>query len=112
LTKLYNLLFTRELARRLAGTGVTANAVHPGVVGTSLLLDGFPPLKLFRRYLRTPEAGARTLVWLAAAPEAAARTGGYFKDERELAPSPVAADDAAARRLWAASEALTGLSGG
>lgn len=108
-TKLANLLFTRELARRLADTGVTANAVHPGVVGTELLLGGFRPLRLLKRVLRTPEDGARVVLRLAAAPGMERVTGRYFRDEGEIRPSAAARDDEAARRLWRVSEELTGL---
>jgi len=108
-TKLANLLFTRELARRTLGSGVTANALHPGVVATELLLNGFPPLRLFRRFLRTPEQGAATAVHLAASPEVEGVTGEYFVDGRIVAPDPAARDDHDARRLWEASAAMTGL---
>ncbi len=107
--KLANLLFTRELARRTAGTGVTANAAHPGVVGTELLFGGWGPLRLFRRFMRTPEEGARVVVRLASAPELSGVTGRYFRDEGEMRPSAAALDDDAARRLWRISEELTGL---
>jgi NAD(P)-dependent dehydrogenase (short-subunit alcohol dehydrogenase family) len=108
-TKLANLLFTRELARRTAGAGVAANAMHPGVVATELLLNGFPPLRLFRRFLRTPEHGARTAVWLASSPEAAELTGKYVIDERPRDPSPAARSGEDARRLWRWSQEMTGL---
>lgn len=108
-TKLANLLFTRELARRTAGAGVTANAMHPGVVATELLMNGFPPIRLVRRFLRTPEQGARTAVYLAASPDVEGVTGKYFKDEVPISPSPAALDGASARRLWEASAAMTGL---
>jgi NAD(P)-dependent dehydrogenase (short-subunit alcohol dehydrogenase family) len=108
-TKLANVLFTRELARRARGTGVTANAMHPGVVATSLLLDSFPPLKLLRRRMRTPEEGARTAVWLAASPEAEGLSGEYVMDQRPVRPSDAALDDEAARRLWDVSAEMTGL---
>ena len=111
-TKLANVLFTRELARREAAHGVTANAMHPGVVATELLLNGFPPLRLVQRFLRTPEEGARTAVWLASSPEVAGVTGKYWIDERPVDPSPAARDDAAARRLWEISEEMTGLAAG
>jgi NAD(P)-dependent dehydrogenase (short-subunit alcohol dehydrogenase family) len=107
--KLANLLFTRELARRTAGTGVTANAVHPGVVGTELLFGGWAPLRLLRRFIRTPEQGARVVVRLASAPELEGVTGRYFRDEREIRPSVAALDDESARRLWRLSAELTGL---
>jgi NAD(P)-dependent dehydrogenase (short-subunit alcohol dehydrogenase family) len=111
-TKLANVLFTRELARREAAHGVTANAMHPGVVATELLLNGFPPLRLVRRFMRTPEEGARTAVWLASAREVAGVTGQYWIDERPVDPSPAARDDEAARRLWEISEEMTGLAAG
>lgn len=108
-TKLANLLFTRELARRAAADGVTANALHPGVVATELLLGGFPPLRLVRRWMRTPEQGAATAVHLATDPSVATVTGEYFIDERPVPPSPAAIDDESARRLWALSEEMVGL---
>jgi NAD(P)-dependent dehydrogenase (short-subunit alcohol dehydrogenase family) len=104
-TKLANILFTRELARR--AEGITAHALHPGVVATEILMGGFPPLRLFRRFLRTHEQGASTPVFLATAPEAAAATGLYWIDERPVDPSPAAQDDGAARRLWEWSEEMT-----
>jgi NAD(P)-dependent dehydrogenase (short-subunit alcohol dehydrogenase family) len=107
-TKLANVLFTRELARRTAGAGVTANALHPGVVATDLLLNGAPPLKLFRRWMRTPEQGAATAVHLATSPEVEGVTGEYFIDERPVALAGAATDDEAARRLWSISERMTG----
>jgi NAD(P)-dependent dehydrogenase (short-subunit alcohol dehydrogenase family) len=108
-SKLANLLFTRELARRTAGTGIVANAAHPGVVGTELLFGGWGPLRLFRRFMRTPEEGARVVVRLASAPELEGVTGRYFRDEGEILPSAAALDDDAARRLWRISEELTGM---
>lgn len=106
-TKLMNLLFTRALATRLAGTGVTANAVHPGVVGTELLFGGLGLLRLFRRWMKTPEEGARTTLHVALHPEGGALTGRYFVDEAPAQPDPAALDDAAAERLWGLSEELT-----
>jgi NAD(P)-dependent dehydrogenase (short-subunit alcohol dehydrogenase family) len=107
-TKLYNLLMTRELARRFPAAELAANAMHPGVVGTSLLFGGFAPLRLFKRWMRTPEQGAATAVYLAADAAVANVTGGYFKDERP-APSSTASQDAdAARRLWEISERMRG----
>ncbi|MFL5382360.1 MAG: SDR family oxidoreductase [Longimicrobiaceae bacterium] len=108
-TKLANILFTRELARRAAPDGVTANALHPGVVATELLLGGFPPLRLARRWLRTPEQGAATAVYLAADPAVAEVTGEYFIDNLPVPPSPAATDDESARRLWQISEEMVGL---
>ncbi|MBB4636727.1 SDR family oxidoreductase [Longimicrobium terrae] len=108
-TKLMNILFTRELARREDVSVLTANALHPGVVGTSLLFGGFAPISLFKRFLRTPEQGAATSIHLASSPAVAKITGGYFKDEKPIQPSAAARDDDASRRLWALSEQLTGL---
>lgn len=108
-TKLANILFTRELARRAAARGVTANALHPGVVATDLLLNGFPPLKLVRRFMRTPEQGAATAVYLASDPSVAEATGGYFIDSAPVSPAPDATNDESARRLWELSERMVGL---
>lgn len=108
-TKLYNVLFTRELARRNPPPALTANAMHPGVVGTSLLLGGWAPLRLFRRWMRTPEQGARTVVYLASSPDVAAVTGEYFQDDRPARLSRAALDDDASRRLWEISARMTGL---
>lgn len=110
-SKLANLLFTRELARRLSGTGVTSNALHPGVVATSLLFNSFRPLKLLRPLLRTPEQAARTTICLAAAPALERLTGLYFIDCEPARPSVAARDDAASRRLWQISAELTGVDG-
>lgn len=107
-TKLANVLFMRELARRTAGTGVTANALHPGLVGTELLFGGLGILRLFRRWMKTPEEGARTAIYLASSPEVEGVTGLYFEDERAVDPAPAALDDEAARRLWAVSEEMVG----
>ncbi len=108
-SKLANVLFTRELARRLAGTGVTANAVHPGVVATEILLGSFPPLRLLKPFMWTPEQGAEPLVHLAADREGEEVSGRYFARHEQMQPAPLARDDEAARRLWELSEKLTGL---
>ena len=112
-SKLANILFTYELARRLAGTSVTANCAHPGGVGTRLgqnngriavLLTG-----LLRPLLRTPEKGAATSVWLASSPAVEGVSGRYFKSCREARSSRLTYDAEVARRLWDVSERLTGL---
>ena len=105
-TKLANILFTRELARR-AGGGIAADALHPGVVATELLMRGFPPIRLFRRFLKTPEQGASTPIFLATSTEAEGVTAKYWIDERPADPAPAALDDDAARRLWEWSEEMT-----
>jgi retinol dehydrogenase 12 len=113
-SKLLNILFTAELARCQAGTGVTANCLHPGFVRTSLgrdvtgVLGAVLPLAL--RFVPGPAAGARTPVYLASSPEVADVTGRYFVNCRQAEPSALAKDTAAAARLWALSEDLTGIS--
>jgi NAD(P)-dependent dehydrogenase (short-subunit alcohol dehydrogenase family) len=114
-SKLLNILFTAELARRLAGTGVTANSLHPGFVRTSLGRDVTgvmgTVLPLILRLRPGPAAGARTPVYLASSPEVAGVTGGYFVNCKPAEPSALAKDARAAARLWALSEDLTGLGG-
>lgn len=114
-TKLANILFTRELARRWAGTGVTANVFHPGFVATRFadesggwLAYGFRIGKLFAL---SPEKGAETLVYLATSPEVAHASGQYFYKCRPATPTRAAQDDAAAQRLWEESARLAGLDG-
>jgi NAD(P)-dependent dehydrogenase (short-subunit alcohol dehydrogenase family) len=113
-SKLANILFTRELSRRLAGTGVTANCFHPGWVATRFGLDnpglGAKLLAVVGPALaRSPEKGADTLVWLAASPAAAGRSGEYFQDRKPARTSGRARDDGLAARLWALSEELCGV---
>jgi retinol dehydrogenase-12 len=111
-SKLCNLLFTRELARRLAGTGVTANVMHPGTVATGFGRNnrgviGFA-LGLMAPFLRTPEKGAETIVYLAVDPALEGISGEYFFDLKPKTPTRAALSDADASKLWALSEALTG----
>lgn len=109
-SKLCNILFTRELARRWAGSGVTTYAVHPGVVATGIWRRLPQPLRwLATLSMLSPEEGARTVLHCATAPELAAASGRYYKHEREALPRPVAEDDDLAARLWTTSEALAGL---
>jgi len=112
-SKLCNILYTRELARRWAGTGVTVNCFHPGFVATRFGDQAGGPLAIAvwiaKRFAISPEKGARTLVYLASSPEVANVSGEYFVKNRLVAPSAAAADDAAARRLWAETARLTGL---
>ena len=109
-SKLANILFTRELARRLAGMGVTANCLHPGVVATRFGSSSGGVVGLLIPFLRpfflSPEKGADTIVYLASSPEVADATGAYFVKRKITAPSVAARNDAAAKRLWEASEAL------
>jgi NAD(P)-dependent dehydrogenase (short-subunit alcohol dehydrogenase family) len=103
-TKLANILFTVELARRLEGTGVTANCFHPGFVKSGFNRNNGALLGLAMAisgpFARTVEKGAETLVWLADAPEVSGMSGTYFVDKREARRSPAARDTEAARRLW------------
>jgi NAD(P)-dependent dehydrogenase (short-subunit alcohol dehydrogenase family) len=113
-SKLANILFTYELSRRLQGTGVTVNCLHPGVIGTKLLADymGVPVGggALARTFGATPEQGAETIIFLATSAEVEGVSGKYFERRRPRRSSPESYDEAAARRLWQLSEQLTGLS--
>ena len=109
-SKLANVLFTRELARRWAGSGVTAYALHPGVVATGIWRRVPGPLRwLITRFMISPEEGARTTIFCATAPELAGISGRYYERQHESTPSAVAQDDALAARLWDESEKLVGL---
>ena len=113
-SKLCNILFTRALARRLEGKGVTVNALHPGFVASRFgdNTDGVFRLGLSfaKRFAAiSEEKGAETPVYLAASPEAAALTGRYFHKCRAITPSPAAQDDAAAESLWQESARIAGL---
>jgi NAD(P)-dependent dehydrogenase (short-subunit alcohol dehydrogenase family) len=111
-SKLANVMFTTELARRLAGTGVTANCLHPGAVATGFgNADDTTGWERFTMMLGRPffisaERGARTIVYLAAAPEVADKTGGYYVRSELHTASKAGRDDQAAKRLWEASEAM------
>jgi NAD(P)-dependent dehydrogenase (short-subunit alcohol dehydrogenase family) len=109
-SKLANVLFTYELARRLKGAGVTANCMHPGVVGTGFFnkIGGLAGkfLRLFAPFMRTPEKGADTVIWLASSPEVEGITGKYFVDRKEQATNPESYNTAIAARLWEVSERM------
>lgn len=111
-SKLANILFTRALAKRLEGRGVTANCLHPGVVRTRFGQDGdiSGALAFFFRLARplflAPAAGARTSIYLASSPEVGQVSGEYFVKSKAARPSDAALDDQAAERLWAESERL------
>jgi NAD(P)-dependent dehydrogenase (short-subunit alcohol dehydrogenase family) len=112
-SKLANVLFTVELARRLAGTGVTANCLHPGVVATNIWSHApwytQPLIAVGKLFMTSAEQGAETIVYLAASPEVQGLTGGYYERNRIVPPSRLAQDEALARRLWERSAALVGL---
>jgi NAD(P)-dependent dehydrogenase (short-subunit alcohol dehydrogenase family) len=109
-SKLMNILFTRELARRLAGKGVTANCLHPGVINTGFAKNRPGVVRLLAKLaaplLGSPEQGARTSIFLASDESVAGGTGLYFQSCREAAPTAAAQDDVAALRLWRESERL------
>lgn len=110
-SKLANILFTRELAARVAERGITVNSLHPGVVASSFLAKpGFwgAISAVARLFMISNEKGARTSVYLASSPEVAQVSGRYFAKSRAKDPSRAATDDVAAKRLWALSEELVG----
>jgi NAD(P)-dependent dehydrogenase (short-subunit alcohol dehydrogenase family) len=114
-SKLANVLFTYELARRLTGSGVTATVLHPGVVRTNFgradqnrtmkALIGFA-----KPFMRNPDQGAETVVYLASSPEVEGISGAYFADRKQRGSSTCSYDPDVAARLWAISEDLVGVS--
>lgn len=106
--KLANLLFTRELNRKVEGRGIVAQAMHPGKVGSNFSSHGEASLKAYMatQNLIMPEQPARTIVWLAIAPETGKHGGRYFYDLAEEQAAPQALDDEAAARLWRESERM------
>lgn len=113
-SKLANILFTYELARRLEGTDVTANVLHPGIVRTNFALNNGLPGYLIRGVMDLvsigEEAGAETVIYLATSPEVKAVTGQYFEIKKAVRSSSASYNQAVARRLWQVSLELTGLS--
>ncbi|WP_435008357.1 SDR family oxidoreductase [Tundrisphaera lichenicola] len=112
-SKFANILFTYELARRLSGTGVTANALHPGFVASNFTEGNGAMGWMMRRFASlfaiTPDEGAKTSIHLASSPQATGVTGKYFAKEKPIPSSKPTHDEAAARRLWELSEELTGM---
>jgi len=112
-SKVGNILFTYELARRLEGTGITVNCVHPGPLRTEFARKAGGALsimsKIFRPIMRSPEVGARTLIYLAVDPEVAATTGGYFVNCKQKKSAGITYDRTIAAKHWRISEELTRL---
>lgn len=110
-SKLANILFTRELARKLEGTKVTANSLHPGVIASGFGRNnkgvfGFIMRNVAGPFLGSEESGAKTSVYLASSPDVEGKTGLYWKSSREAKPTRAGQDDEAAKRLWKLSEEL------
>jgi len=105
-SKLANVLFAAELARRVRAEEVTVNSLHPGAVATKLLLRGLVPPWLVRRWVVTPEQGAATSIYLASSEDVSRVSGRYFDNSREKEPSAEARDPEVAKRLWAVSEEI------
>jgi retinol dehydrogenase 14 len=113
-SKLGNVLYTRLLAQKLAGTGVTVSSLHPGTVDTGIWSGApawtKPLIAILRKFaFISAEEGGRRIVQLVMSPELSGTTGQYFENGKLVAPAPLARDDALARRLWQESERLTGL---
>jgi len=103
--KLANILFAAELARRMAGTGVSTYALHPGVVASDVWRAlPWPLAPVIKRFMLTPEQGAATSLYCATSPDCAQESGLYYDESRSVSPSSVAQDGALAERLWVESE--------
>jgi NAD(P)-dependent dehydrogenase (short-subunit alcohol dehydrogenase family) len=110
LSKLCNVLFTRELARRLEGTGVTTYSLHPGVIASDIWRRiPWPIRPLAHLFMKTTEEGAQTSIWCATAPELATESGRYYDNRKERKPSRLALDDGLAAELWAKSTEWAGV---
>ena len=111
-SKLANILFTYELARRLENTTVTVNCLHPGHVATDIWKTSFPFLGpafkwIISRFALTPEQGADNSIYLASSPEVEGITGKYFVKHDPVQSSPISYDKKIAQKLWETSEAIT-----
>jgi NAD(P)-dependent dehydrogenase (short-subunit alcohol dehydrogenase family) len=111
-SKLANVLFTYELARRLSGSNVTVNALHPGQVATDMWKTNFPVIGPALKWVMglfalTPEQGADNSIYLAASPEVEGVTGKYFVKREAVESSPISRDEKVAQKLWDISDELT-----
>jgi len=112
-SKLANVLFSAELSRRLAGTGITTYALHPGVISSNIWRNVPWPIRpIIKLFMKSNDEGAHAVVRCATAPELAGETGGYYHELQRTEPSRVAEDEALARELWDHSAAWCGLNGG
>lgn len=112
-SKLSNILFTRELARRWAGTGITVNSLHPGFVSTRFGDESGGPfsyaIRAAKLFAISPEKGAETIVYLASSPDVSGVSGEYFYKCRPATPTREAQNDDSARRLWQETAKLAGI---
>jgi NAD(P)-dependent dehydrogenase (short-subunit alcohol dehydrogenase family) len=109
-SKMCNLLFTYELARRLEGTHVTANAIHPGLVKSGIMREAAAPIRWFTYLISTtPQEASATPVYYASSPEVEGMTGMFFKGRHAIDSNSYSKDQAVQKRLWDVSVALTGL---
>ena len=112
-SKLCNILFTRELATRLEGTGITANCLHPGFVATRFgdqsggMMSGL--IGIAKNFALTPEQGAQTIIYLASSPDVEGKSGGYYVKSHLAKPTREAQNDADAKRLWDISAKIAGV---
>jgi Dehydrogenases with different specificities (related to short-chain alcohol dehydrogenases) len=110
-SKLANIIFTFELAKRLKGTNITANCLHPGVVNTNFgkELKGFTGIlfKLFSPFMRNADKGAETSIWLTTAPELEGISGKYYSNKKEIKSQPASYDAGIQKKLWEISEQMT-----
>jgi len=114
ISKLCNVMFTHELAKRCKDTSITTNSLHPGVVRTQLAEEASWLMKLFylvgKPFMRSPKSGAQTTIYLSTSEEVRSVSGKYFRNKKQKSPASIAYDDSITQALWEKSEKLTGLS--
>lgn len=113
-SKLFNILFTNELAKRLNGTSITANCLHPGVIASNFGSNSAVPVRIFWKlaagFMKSNKEGAQTTIYLATSDEVEGVNGAYFKDSKVATPNKLARNEFAAEKLWEISEKMCGLS--